>query len=604
MLAGRLTAEAATFTVTTTDDAGPGSLRQALADANSNPGPEAIIFNITNDNPTIHLAAPSGVFTRVGFVETVSVNSTNPLRQVEGWTPSLSANGRFIAFCGKHPEFPPDSSYKVLLVRDLASRTTTCIDLSIGQLWAGDRALSDDGRYLAYEEQFHPADVPSSCRSWLVICDLSDWEWWLASSTDYDAAKANGTLYRPILSQNGVAVAFNSDATNQTATPNPTNLLQVYAYNRTNGTTILVSKSSDGASAGNGASWLAEVSNDGRLIAFHSEADNLVSNDLNHTLDLFVRDLDAGATRLVSVNRDGSASGNGPSGGLVTLSANGRYIAFESLATDLVSGNVISRTNIFVRDLVEGATRLISVETSEPTNCFQFTSPRLSADGRYVTFQRLDFSRLHPITRQPASDILLCDLADNQTVLVSARCSGTAPANGASSEAHLSTDGRYVVFESEATDLMSGNFVPGPNNIYRWDRNTRQTILLTPNHLLTGGSTGRKFLAGISADGNVAAFESASTDLVYGVTNSSPCVYVWRADTSLPPLSIAVANNLTYLSWPSFPAGFYLETKTTLDPSVPWEPVEDYIQNDGDVLTCVRFFNPLEQTRFYRLRPR
>ena len=58
MLAGRLMTEAATFTVATTNDAGPGSLRQAMADANSNPGPDEIIFNIANDNPTIHLAAP------------------------------------------------------------------------------------------------------------------------------------------------------------------------------------------------------------------------------------------------------------------------------------------------------------------------------------------------------------------------------------------------------------------------------------------------------------------------------------------------------------------------------------------------------------------
>src|SRR5262249_34006220 len=121
------------------------------------------------------------------------------------------------------------------------------------------------------------------------------------------------------------------------------------------------------------------ISADGRFVAFTSSAVNLVPNDTNNASDVFVRDVQAGPTTLVSATPPG-ASGNGYSDAPV-MTADGRYVAFESYASDLVPNDTNNASDVFVRDLQTGTTTLVS---TSPFGSFQ---PVISADGRYVAFQ-------------------------------------------------------------------------------------------------------------------------------------------------------------------------------------------------------------------------
>jgi Tol biopolymer transport system component len=156
-------------------------------------------------------------------------------------------------------------------------------------------------------------------------------------------------------STNGLFIAFYSDADNLVV--NDTNSYSdVFVRDMAAGTNILVSVNTNENASGDGVSSTPAISGDGRYVAFASLADDLVSNDNNRALDVFVRDLSAGTTALASVSTDGIHSGNGDSFSPV-LSADGRYLLFHSKASNLTTGSFGSGTeNLFLRDLQAGIT--------------------------------------------------------------------------------------------------------------------------------------------------------------------------------------------------------------------------------------------------------
>src|SRR5881396_2678305 len=161
-----------------------------------------------------------------------------------------------------------------------------------------------------------------------------------------------------VISADGHFVLFLSSANNLVTNDNG-RFVDVFLRNRTNNTTTLVSVNLTGAGGGNGHSVSPVISTDRRYVAFESEAANLVPNDTNGVSDVFVRDLQNGTTTLVSVNGSG-AGGNGASTSPV-ISADGRYVAFVSDAWDLVANGTNGASDVFVRDLQNGTTILASV---------------------------------------------------------------------------------------------------------------------------------------------------------------------------------------------------------------------------------------------------
>jgi hypothetical protein len=186
----------------------------------------------------------------------------------------------------------------------------------------------------------------------------------------------------PALSADGRYVAFESTASNLVA-GDTNGSGDVFVHDRQTGATTRVSVSSTGEQ-GNGNSFRAALSADGRYVAFESTASNLVAGDTNGTSDIFVHDRQTGATTRVSVSSAGEQGNNNSFRS--ALSANGRYVAFYSLASNLVAGDTNGRWDVFVHDRQTGVTRRVSVSSAGVQGNHDSMWPALSADGRYVAF--------------------------------------------------------------------------------------------------------------------------------------------------------------------------------------------------------------------------
>jgi len=269
----------------------------------------------------------------------------------------------------------------------------------------------------------------------------------------------------PTLSADGRFVAFGSDATN--LVPGDTNgVSDAFVYDRLSGTTERVSVSSTGAQADDDsfAGFFAPaVSADGRFVAFSSDATNLVPGDTNDQTDVFVRDrcLTNGVsvagctakTQRVSVSSSG-AQGSGRSLS-PTLSADGRFVAFASEADDLVVGDTNEAFDVFVNDRMTGMTERVSVDsTGAQANAasLEHFCPALSADGRFVAFES-DATNLVPVDTNGVTDVFVHDRLTATTDRVSVDSAG-AQANDGSNFPAISADGSVVAFVSTATNLV------------------------------------------------------------------------------------------------------------------------------------------------------
>jgi Tol biopolymer transport system component len=222
------------------------------------------------------------------------------------------------------------------------------------------------------------------------------------------------------------------------------------------GFTELVSLSGGGVQ-GNQDSEAADVSADGRFVAFVSLADNLVPGDTNETCDIFVRDRRSDRTERVSVSSDG-AQGDGCSGFLAgmggpSISSDGRFVAFDSEATNLVPLDLNGTQDVFVRDRLLGTTERVSV-SSAGAEASGFEGA-ISGDGRRVAFLSFSENIVEPDTNF-ASDVFVHDRRTGRTVRVSDGFDGSQ-ANNISFDPGLDEDGSLVVFDSFATNLVRGD---------------------------------------------------------------------------------------------------------------------------------------------------
>jgi Tol biopolymer transport system component len=275
-----------------------------------------------------------------------------------------------------------------------------------------------------------------------------------------------------------------------------------------------------GGAQGNNYSGSPSISADGRYVAFRSEATNLVAGDTNNTADVFVRDRLAGTTERVSLSTAG-VQGNNFSG-YPSISADGRIVAFASVATNLVSGDTNQSYDIFVRDRLSGTTERVSVATGGAQGNNSSTYPAISADGNWVVFTSVA-SNLVAGDTNGASDVFVRDLVSATTERASV-ATGGAEGNGASGGPVISADGRYVAFLSTATNLVSGD-TNGFMDIFVRDRSSGTTERVS---VATGGAqeNSDSFDSWISADGRYVAFESAASNLVAGDTNGARDVFV------------------------------------------------------------------------------
>jgi Tol biopolymer transport system component len=299
------------------------------------------------------------------------------------------------------------------------------------------------------------------------------------------------------------------------------------------GNTTRVSVASDGTQA-NGGSFTPSISANGRYVAFASIAVNLVSGDTNGVQDIFVHDRQTGATTLVSVAIDGS-EGNGDSEE-VSISADGRYVAFRSWASNLVSGDTNNLPDIFVRDRQTGQTTRVSVASDgTQANNFSF-EPSISADGRYVAFMSWANNLVSGDTNGDW-DIFVHDRQTGATIRVSV-ATGGGQAAGRSQRPSISADGRYVAFASSASNLVSGDTNNHPD-IFVHDRQTGVTMRVS---VASDGTQTYVFSfdPSISADGRYVAFGSEADNLVSGDTNGRYDIFVREMNKTVVFLPLVV----------------------------------------------------------------
>ena len=341
-------------------------------------------------------------------------------------------------------------------------------------------------------------------------------------------AKANGSSVDAAMSGDGRYVAFWSSATNLSPDDGDPGH-DLYRRDRAKDTTVLISRATgaDGAKGQGSGYGGPAISADGHAIAFMSDAPNLTKDDPDGLHDVFVRDVDAGETTLVS-RASGSAGvkSDQHSSLQVAISADGRFVAFVTAASNLAAEQP-TVAQVYVRDRQTETTALVSRASGPggaPSSAPALV-PAISADGRAVAFTTR--AKLSPDDHDTRSDVYLRDLAGGTTTLVS-RASGKTgvDAGGMSGDAALSADGRYVTFSSTAANLSPADTDTTPD-VYVRDRATSTTTLVSRATGAAGAAGDESAYApSISGDGRRIAFNSDATNLSAADVNAVPDIFV------------------------------------------------------------------------------
>lgn len=332
----------------------------------------------------------------------------------------------------------------------------------------------------------------------------------------------------PSVSGDGRYVAYLSPATNLVAS-DVNGWMDAFARDLVTNKNVLLSVSSAGVQA-NGPTVTVVAAADGRHFLFTAGGTNLTPGDANATADVFVRDTATNTTALVSATSTG-ASGNNASTA-ESISSDGRYAAFESIATNLVAGDTNAVGDVFVRDLTTGETTQASLGSAGEQLASESTDADLSATGRYLAFVTRS-SGVVPGAGNGFSQVYLRDLTTGQVTLVSKTPGGVAA--GADSRApSVSADGKIVVFESAASDVVADD-TNGANDIFRYDGNTGTVTRIS---IGAGGVEGNGASSlsypqhkGLDDAGCHAVFQSDATNLVVNDVNNAGDVFVWDCAT-------------------------------------------------------------------------
>lgn len=342
--------------------------------------------------------------------------------------------------------------------------------------------------------------------------------------------QANASSGGAKLSADGRYVAFSSTATNLVAgDTNGSN--DVFVRDRPLGTTVRVSVSSSGVES-NGHSHTPAISGDGRYVAFESAATNLVAGITNSVWDIFVHDIVTGTTERVSVSSAGGQS-NGDSR-FASISADGRYVSFTSQADTLVSGPTNGRTDVYVRDRALDTTERVSVSSSGALGNDNSYSSAISDDGRYVVFSS-HAGNLDPADQTASEDVFVRDRQADVTFLASLSTTGVQ-ANSWSFWPAISSDGRYIAFVSDASNLVPGD-TNGRRDVFVRDLATNETRRVSVSTAGEQGNDNSGFFSGprLSADGLHVAFQSHASNLVPGDTNGVADAFVHGPEWPMEP---------------------------------------------------------------------
>jgi Tol biopolymer transport system component len=349
------------------------------------------------------------------------------------------------------------------------------------------------------------------------------------NSSGNEGKRDSGALSRPAFSRDGRYVAFDSNAGNF-AGGDTNGVADVFVKELATGALVRVSVDSNGVE-GDGQSWGPALSGDGRFVAFHSYAKNFVAGDSNQIVDAFLHDRDPdgngvfdegnGVTTCISVTSGGVPGDGGSMGG--AISDDGRYVAFNSSSTNLVSGDTNQRTDVFLRDVVAGTTIAISVDVTGTTlgNDWSWL-PVISGDGALVAFAS-DATNLVAGDTNGWQDVFVRDWAAGTTLRASVDSAGVE-SNYLSYEPCLAGDGSAVAFTSWASNLVA-NDVNVCIDVFVHEIATGVTSLASVDSNTNQGNS-NSFRPWINSDGSVVVFQTWADNFAPGDLNHQSDVIV------------------------------------------------------------------------------
>jgi Tol biopolymer transport system component len=408
----------------------------------------------------------------------------------------------------------------------LAQPTTTRVSVGPGGVQAvfgGWRpGISGDGRFVAFDSSANDLVTGDTNSTRDVFVHDRQTGTTTRVSLGAGGSQGNAPSEWPALSADGRIVAFVSQATNLVA-GDTNGYHDVFVHDRATGTTARVSVGPGGVQ-GNNASFDSAISADGRFVTFVTQATNLVPGDTNETVDVLVHDRATGTTTRASVGPGGIQANQdcwNP-----TMSADGRWVAFESRAFNLVTGDTNGMDDVFVHDRQMGTTTRVSLGPGGAQGDANSNHAVISGNGRWVAFASGALNLVVDDTNG-AEDVFVHDRQSSTTTRVNLGPGG-AQGNGFSYQPVISGDGRFVAFNSSA-----GNLVPddtnGESDVFVHDRQTGTTTRVSVG---TGGTQAAGPSGGfdpptISADGGQVAFSSFAGNLVPDDTNGQVDVFLY-----------------------------------------------------------------------------
>ena len=392
-------------------------------------------------------------------------------------------------------------------------------------------SISMDGRYVAFTSFASNLTADDGNGS---LSDIFVWDREAGTLTRMPPGLDPGTgpdsgSFNPSISADGNYVAFVSQATDLTSDPNANNAPVVFLWNRLDGTVTSMSHP-DSSEPTNAGSMGPSISADGHFVAFYSNASDLTPGDTDGHQDIFLWDATANTLARMPLGV-GNAQPDGDSL-LPSISADGRFVGFQSQATDLVAGDTNGFQDIFVWDRLTDTTQRmpLGVGNAEPNGAS--SDATLSGDGRFVAFDSAASKLTADDGNGSTNDVFVWDRQTN-TVERMPKGVGGADPNDGSFVTSISADGRFVSFWSFATNLVDGRTPDGLSaNTYVWDRETGTTSMMPlgidtnePNNLSFLGTI--NFLGNMSADGRAITFNSDASNLTPGDGNNTFDVFTW-----------------------------------------------------------------------------
>jgi hypothetical protein len=332
----------------------------------------------------------------------------------------------------------------------------------------------------------------------------------------------------------GRYVVFESTATNLDPDITTTGLNQIYRKDTVTGEVELVSSDSSSLQVANNASFAPAISDNGRFVVFQSAATNLATITTGGILQVYIKDMADGSIELASRDINATA-GNAPATSAV-VSNDGRYVAFQSSATNLSSLNSNGVIQIYRKDMADESVDMISRETTLTGGANGLSaSVDISSDGRFVVFESNATNLVSPPTSN-ISRIYFVDMNSPDTIELVSVADDGSDAQESSHSPSVSDDGRYVVFESNAANLdLSTTDNNNATDVFLRDRNPSgapSTTLVSVNPVTATSADSASTNASISSNGSYIAFQSIASDIVSGDNLALIDIYVRNLDSA------------------------------------------------------------------------